>query len=46
MKRLFNDWMYLALDAMTPGFELDTPGMLNHSPLLHQMIDFDKLHQA
>jgi NTE family protein len=46
MKRLFNDWMYVALDAMTPGFELDTPGMLNHSPLLHQMIDFDKLHQA
>ena len=46
MKRLFNDWMYFALGAMTPGFELDTPGILDHSPLLHEMIDFDKLRRA
>jgi predicted acylesterase/phospholipase RssA len=46
MKRLFNDWMYFALNAMTPGFELNTPGILDHSPLLHEMIDFDKLRQA
>jgi NTE family protein len=46
IKRLFNDWMYFALNAITPGFEFDTPGLQNHSPLLHEMVDFDKLHQA
>ncbi len=46
MQRLFNGWMDFAVNVMTPGFEFGTPGLLSHSPLLEEMIDFDELRRA
>ncbi len=43
MQRLFNSWMDFAVNAITPGFEWTTPGLLSHSPLLQEMICFEKL---
>src|SRR6185436_14377335 len=41
MQRFFNDWMDWAVNAMTPSFDFSTTGLLSHSPLLREMINFE-----
>jgi NTE family protein len=45
--RLMNDWVDLALCAMTPStFELKSQGMMSPSPEIEDLVDFIKLKDA